>query len=156
MMKLLKKLPSRVLLFSWLSAVAAGMAGAAEKQPQSVQVSIGTILASNQNDEFDTKLKALETQLKVMKYRSYRLLKNESQTVPWQGEKVFEIPGGRSLAVTPQEFKENRISVKVRLTQGQKPVIDTTVRIPNKGNFIVAGPPHEGGVLVLSISAATQ
>jgi len=155
-MKLLKKLPSRVLLFSWLSAVAAGMAGAAEKQPQSVQVSIGTILASNQNDEFDTKLKALETQLKVMKYRSYRLLKNESQTVPWQGEKVFEIPGGRSLAVTPQEFKENRISVKVRLTQGQKPVIDTTVRIPNKGNFIVAGPPHEGGVLVLSISAATQ
>ena len=155
-MKLLKKLPSRVLLFSWLSAVAAGMAGAAEKQPQSVQVSIGTILASNQNDEFDTKLKALETQMKVMKYRSYRLLKNESQTVPWQGEKVFEIPGGRSLAVTPQEFKENRISVKVRLTQGQKPVIDTTVRIPNKGNFIVAGPPHEGGVLVLSISAATQ
>jgi len=155
-MKLLKKLPSQVLLFSWLSAVAAGMVGAAEKQPQSVQVSIGTILASNQNDEFDAKLKTLETQLKVMKYRSYRLLKNESQTVPWQGEKVFEIPGGRSLAVTPQEFKDNRISVKVRLTQGQKPVIDTTVRIPNKGNFIVAGPPHEGGVLVLSISAATQ
>lgn len=155
-MKLLKKLPSRVLLFSWLSAVAAGIVGAAEKQPQSVQVSIGTILASNQNDEFDAKLKTLETQLKVMKYRSYRLLKNESQTVPWQGEKVFEIPGGRSLAVTPQEFKDNRISVKVRLTQGQKPVIDTTVRIPNKGNFIVAGPPHEGGVLVLSISAATQ
>jgi hypothetical protein len=156
MMKLPKKLPSRVLLFSWLSAVAAGIVGAAEKQPQSVQVSIGTILASNQNDEFDAKLKTLETQLKVMKYRSYRLLKNESQTVPWQGEKVFEIPGGRSLAVTPQEFKDNRISVKVRLTQGQKPVIDTTVRIPNKGNFIVAGPPHEGGVLVLSISAATQ
>ena len=155
-MKLLKKLPSRVLLFSWLSAVAAGIVGAAEKQPQSVQVSIGTILASNQNDEFDAQLKSLETQLKVMKYRSYRLLKNESQAVPWKGEKVFEIPGGRSLAVTPQEFKDNRISVKVRLTQGQKPVIDTTVRIPNKGNFIVAGPPHEGGVLVLSISAATQ
>ena len=155
-MKLLKKLPSRVLLFSWLSAVAAGIVGAAEKQPQSVQVSIGTILASNQNDEFDAKLKTLETQLKVMKYRSYRLLKNESQTVPWKGEKVFEIPGGRSLAVTPQEFKDNRISVKVRLTQGPKPVIDTTVWIPNKSNFIVAGPPHEGGVLVLSISAATQ
>ena len=155
-MKLLKKLPSRVLLFSWLAAGAAGLVGAAEKQPESVQVSIGTILASNQNDEFDAKLKTLETQLKVMKYRSYRLLKNESQTVPWKGDKVFEIPGGRSLTVTPQEFKDSRISVKVRLTQGQKPVIDTTVGIPNKGNFILAGPPHEGGVLVLSISAATQ
>ena len=155
-MKVLKKLPSRVLLFSWLSAVAVGMLGAAEKQPQSVQVSIGTILASNQNDEFDAKLKGMETQLKVLKYRSYRLLNNESQTVPWQGEKVFEIPGGRSLNVTPQVFQDNRISLKVRLTQGKKPVLDTTVRIPNRGNFILGGPPHEGGVLVLSISAAAQ
>lgn len=155
-MKLLKKLPSRVLLFSWLSAVAAGMLGAAEKQPQSVQVNIGTILASNQSDEFDANLKGLETQLRVLKYRSYRLLKNDSQTVPWRGEKVFEIPGGRSLTVTPQGFQDNRISLKVRLTQGQKPVLDTTVKIPNKGNFILGGPPHEGGALVLSISAAAQ
>ncbi|MGH7855289.1 MAG: hypothetical protein ACREP3_17695 [Candidatus Binatia bacterium] len=156
MMKLLKKLPSRVLLFSLLSAIAGGMLGAAEKQPQAVRVSIGTILASNQNDEFDAKLKGMETQLKVLKYRSYRLLKNESQTVPWRGEKVFEIPGGRSLTVTPQEFQDNRVSVKVRLMQGQKPVLDTTVKIPNKGNFILGGPPHEGGALVLSISASAQ
>ena len=155
-MKLPKTLPSRVLLFSWLSLAAAAMLGAAEKQPQSVQVSIGTILASNQNDEFDVKLKGMEPQLKVLKYRSYRLLKNESQTVPWRGEKVFEIPGGRSLTVTPQEFRDNRISMKVRLTQGQKPVLDTTVRIPDRGNFILGGPPHEGGALVLSISAARQ
>ena len=155
-MKLLKKLPSRVLLFSWLMLVAAGILGAAEKQPQAVQVSIGTILASNQNDEFDAKLKGMETQLKVLKYRSYRLLKNESQTVPWRGEKTFEIPGGRSLTVTPQEFQDNRVSIKVRLTQGQKPLLDTTVKIPNKGNFILGGPPHEGGALVLSISASAQ
>lgn len=155
-MKLLKKLPSRVLLFSWLTCAAAGMLGAAEKQPQSVQVSIGTILASNQSDEVDAKLKGMESQLKVLKYRSYRLLKTESQVVPWRGEKTFEIPGGRSLTVIPQEFQENRVSLKVRLTQGQKPVLDTTVKIPNKGNFILGGPPHEGGVLVLSISAGTQ
>ena len=153
---MLKKLLNQVLLFSSLSAVTVGMLGAAEKQPQSVQVSIGTILASNQNDEFDAKLKGLETQLKVLKYRSYRLLNNENQTVPWQGERVFAIPGGRSLTVTPQIFQDNRISLKVRLTQGQKPLLDTTVKIPNKGNFILGGPPHEGGALVLSISAAAQ
>jgi hypothetical protein len=155
MMKLLKKLPSPALLFSCL-LVAAGTLGAAEKQPQTVQVTIGTILASNQNDDFDAKLKGMEAQLKVLKYRSYRLLKNESQTAPWRGEKIFEIPGGRTLTVTPQEFRDNQVSVKVRLTQDQKPALDTTVKIPNKRNFILAGPPHEGGVLVLSISAATQ
>jgi hypothetical protein len=155
MMKLLKKLPSRVLLFSSL-ILAVGVLPAAEKQPQSVQVSIGTILASNHSDEFDAKLKGMESQLKVLKYRSYRLLKSESQTVPWRGERVFEIPGGRSLTVTPQEFQENRVSMKVRLTQGQKPLLDTNVKIPNKGNFLLGGPPHEGGALVLSISAGAQ
>ena len=155
-MKLLNKLPSRALLFSWLTLAAAGTLGAAEKQPQSVQVSIGTILASNQNDEFDAKLKGMESQLKVLKYRSYRLLKNDSQTVPWHGEKVFDIPGGRSLTVTPQEFQDNRVSLKVRLTEKQKPLLDTVVKIPNKGNFILGGPAHEGGALVLSISAGVQ
>ena len=40
-MKLLKKLPGRVPLFSWLMLVAAGILGAAEKQPQAVQVKEG-------------------------------------------------------------------------------------------------------------------
>lgn len=155
-MKLLKNLHARVLLFSLLSAVAAGRLVAAEKPAQPVRVSIGTILASNQSDEFDAQLKGLESQLRVLKYRSYRLLKNESQSVPWQGNKTFEIPGGRFLNVAPQERRDDRISLKVRLTQGQKPLLDTTVRIPNKGNFLLGGPPHEGGALVLSISASAE
>jgi len=76
--------------------------------------------------------------------------------VPWQGTKSFEIPGGRLLTVAPQEYQNNRVSLKVRLTEGDKPVLDTAVGIQNKGNFILAGPPHEGGTLVLLISAAAQ
>jgi hypothetical protein len=155
-MKLLKKPPLRVLLFSLLSMLAVAVTGTAQKQPQNVEVRIGAILASNQSDEFDARLKGLEKQLRVLKYRSYRLLKEESQNIPWQGNKLFEIPGGRSLMVAPQEFQDNRIGLTVRQTDGKKPLLDTTVRIANKGNFILGGPPHEGGVLVLSISAAVQ
>ena len=155
-MRTLTKLRSPVLLFSLALLVAAGWAGAADKNPQSVQVTIRSILAGNKSDEFDPKLKDMEQQLKALKHRSYRSLKDDSQSVPWQGSKSFEIPGGRSLTVVPQEFQDNRIALKVRLTQGDKPVIDTTVKIPNKGNFILGGPAHEGGTLVLSISAAVQ
>jgi hypothetical protein len=123
---------------------------------QAVRVKIGTILANNQSDEFDPKLNTMKNQLKVMKYRSYRLLKEDVQNVPWQGNASFEIPGGRLLVVTPQEFRNKQISLKVRLQHGDKPVVDTTVRLNNGGNFLLGGPPHEGGVLVLSISAATQ
>jgi hypothetical protein len=70
-------------------------------------------------------------------------LKDDSKSVAWQGTQSFDIPGGRTLTVVPQEFQDNRISLKVRLTQGDKPVVDTTVKIANKGNFILGGPPHE-------------
>jgi hypothetical protein len=154
-MKRLKKLLSAALLFSLFAVSASAWAAAAD--PQSVQVTIGTILASNQTDEFDPRLKGMEKQLRVLKYRSYRLLKDETQDVPWRGDRNFDIPGGRSLSVTPQQFRNNRISLKVRLTEREKPLLDTTVTVPNKGNFLyLGGPPHEGGTLVLSISASAQ
>ncbi len=155
-MKQRKNLLKAALLFSLLMAVAVSWVQAADKNSQLVRVTIGIILASNQNDEFDVKLKSMEKQLKVLKYRSYRSLKNESRDVAWRANGIFDVPGGRSLSVTPQELRNNRIALKVRLTQGQKPLLDTTVRIPNKGNFIFGGPPQDGGALVLSISAATE
>lgn len=151
-----KNLLKAALLFSLLMFVAVAWIQAADKNPQLVRVTIGIILASNQNDDFDAKLKPMEKQLKVLKYRSYRSLKDESQEVAWRTNGVFEVPGGRFLTVAPQELRNNRIALKVRLTEGQKPLIDTTVRIPNRGNFILGGPPHEGGALVLSISAAAE
>lgn len=129
---------------------------AADNNSETVRVKIGTIFANNQSDDFDPKLKAMRNQLKVMKYRSYRLLKEETQNVAWQGSGVFDIPGGRSLVVAPQEFRDKQIALKVRLQHGDKPVLDTTVRIKSGGNFLLGGPPHEGGALVLSISATTR
>jgi len=143
-------------LFSSLTFFVAAYLRAAENSPQTVSVKIETILASNQSGEFDSRLKALEKQLRVLKYRSYRLLKEESKDVPSQGSASFEIPGGRSLIVWPQDFRNQQVALKVRLQGGQKPLLDTTIRLPNKGNFILGGPPHDGGVLVLSISANVQ
>ena len=156
-MNLLGRILKRTLLFSCLLCLAAAYsANAAENSSQTVRVKIGTILANNQDDEIDPKLSKMKNQLKVMKYRSYRLLKEETQNVAWQGNAIFEIPGGRSLVVTPQEFRNKQLALKVRLQHGDKPVVDTTVRLNNGGNFLLGGPPHEGGALVLSISATAR
>jgi len=156
-MSLPGRMLNRALLFSYLICLAAAYsANAAESSSQIVRVKIGTILANNDTDEIDPKLRKMRNQLKVMKYRSYRLLKEETQNVAWQINAVFDIPGGRSLVVTPQEFRDKQIALKVHLQHGDKPVLDTTVRMKNGGNFLLGGPPHEGGALVLSISATTQ
>ena len=146
----------RVLLFSILCCFVSALVGAAEITSQIVQVKIGAILASNQGEEFDARLAPLEKQLKLMKYRSYRLLKEESQKVQRKGNATFDIPGGRSLVVTPQESGTKQLALRVHLQQGGKPLIDTTVRLKSGGNFLLGGPPHEGGALVISISATAQ
>jgi hypothetical protein len=153
-MILLRNLLKPSLLSSLL--LLAVCAEGAENGSKSVQVKIGTILASNESDQFDARLKPMERQLKVMKYRSYRLLKEDSQSVPWNDNATFEIPGGRSLAVSPQDSKDKQIALKVRLTEGTKPLLDTTVRLQGRGYFLLGGPPHEGGALVISISASAQ
>jgi hypothetical protein len=153
-MILLRNLLKTSLLSSLL--LLAVCAEGAESGSKPVQVKIGTILASNESDQFDVRLKPMERQLKVMKYRSYRLLKEDSQSVPWNDNVTFEIPGGRSLAVSPQDSKDKQIALKVRLTEGTKPLLDTTVRLQGRGYFLLGGPPHEGGALVISISASAQ
>ena len=151
-MTLLRNLLKPGLLSSLLFL--AVYADGAENGSKPVQVKIGTILASNETDQFDARLKPMERQLKVMKYRSYRLLKEDIQSVPWNDNATFEIPGGRSLAVSPQDSKDKQIALKVRLTEGTKPLLDTTVRLQGRGYFLLGGPPHEGGALVISISAS--
>ena len=156
--KLPQSLLQAALLFSLWAVFASASAGAAEaeKSQPAVQLKIGTILATNQADCLDSQLSKMKQQLEVIKYRCYRLIREESKKSTWQNNAVFEIPGGRSLLVTPQELRNNRISLKVRLLEGEKPIVDTTVRFPNRGNFLLGGPAHEGGVLILSISAMTR
>jgi hypothetical protein len=146
----------RNLLFSFLLAFCSVDLSAAEKAQKEVQVQVGIILASNESDCLDPKLSRMKSQLEVIKYRCYHLLNEQIQKVPWQSNVVFEIPGGRFLVVMPQEFRNNRLSLKVRLLEGEKPLLDTTVRLRNRGNFLLGGPPHDSGVLIISISGTIQ
>ena len=151
------KLTTKVLLFNFFLCWAAALTlEAAEKSFQSVQITIKTISASKKGNEFDAQLAPLEKQLKALNYRSYRLLKEETKTAPWQGNANFEIPGGRLLTVKPQEVTNNQLGLRVQLKKSDKPQLDTTVRLSNGGNFILGGPPHEDGVLVLSITASAR
>ena len=155
-MKLPRSLLRASRLFSLGVALYSSPLGAAEPAPQPVQLKIGTILATNQADCLDSQLAKMKQQLEVIKYRCYRLVREDVQKAAWQANSVFEIAGGRSLVVTPAEYRNNRIALKVRLLEGEKPIVDTTVRFPNRGNFLLGGPAHEGGVLILSISAMAQ
>ncbi|HXQ21276.1 MAG TPA: hypothetical protein VN812_06350 [Candidatus Acidoferrales bacterium] len=121
-----------------------------------VEVRIGAVLASNSGNEFDARLASLQRQFDTLfRYTSYRLVKEERQQVPWGGKVAFDIPGGRYLLVIPREFKNERISMKVMLIEGSRPVVDTALSLRNHATFLVGGPQQHEGVLILSIGADT-
>jgi hypothetical protein len=121
-----------------------------------VEVRIGAVLASNSGKEFDPRLVALHQQFNTLfPYSSYRLVKEARQRVPWGGKVGFDIPGGRYVLVVPKEFKNDRVSMKVMLIEGARPIVDTALSLRNHATFLVGGPRQAEGVLILSIGADT-
>ena len=121
-----------------------------------VDISIGAVLASNSGKEFDQRLASLHRQFKTLfPYSSYRLVKEEHQQVAWGGKAGFDIPGGRYVLVVPREFKNDRITMKVMVLEGARPIVDTVLSLRNHGTFLVGGPRQPDGVLILSIGADT-
>jgi hypothetical protein len=121
-----------------------------------VEVRIGAVLASNSGKEFDPRLVAMHRQFTTLfPYSSYRLVKEQRQQVQWGGKVGFDIPGGRYVLVIPRESKNGRVWMKVMLIDGSRPMIDTMLSLRDHATFLVGGPHHDDGVLILSIGADT-
>jgi hypothetical protein len=119
-----------------------------------VEVRIGAVFASNTEQTFDQRLATLRRQFDTLfPYTSYRLIKEERRTVAWGRQAGFDLPGGRYLLVIPREYKDGRISMKLMLVEGSRPLFDTVVGLRNQGTFLVGGPRHQDGVLIIAIGA---
>jgi len=119
-----------------------------------VEVRIGAVLASNSGKEFDQRLASLHRQFNTLfSYSSYHLVKEERQRVPWGARAGFDIPGGRYVLVIPREYKNDRVSMKVMVIEGTRPIVDTVLSLRNHATFLVGGPRQADGVLILSIGA---
>lgn len=144
-----------------LSAVLCGAATlAAQETDAGVEVRIGAVVASNAahaEPTFDQRLASLRRQFNsLFPYTSYQLIKEERRTVAWGRQAGFDLPGGRYLLVIPREYKDGRVSMKLILVEGSRPLIDTVLGLRDQGTFLVGGPRHKDGVLIIAIGADTK
>lgn len=121
-----------------------------------VVVTTRIVMASNQGV---ANLKGADTaglreSLRLFPYTSYRLLQHEVRPVSMAKMVEFPVPGERHLLVQPTEFKNGRVSLHVMLMQGRKILVNTALKLRDGGEFVVAGPHHENGVLFLAIGAS--
>jgi hypothetical protein len=115
---------------------------------------IGAVFASNTEQVFDPRLAKMRLQFDTLfPYTSYRLIKEERRTVAWGRQAGFDLPGGRYLLVIPREYKDGRVSMKLMMVEGSRPLFDTVVGLRNQGTFLIGGPRHQDGVLIIAIGA---
>ncbi len=146
-----------LMLSAWIgcSAVAWGQERT-DGQDGAVEVRIGAVVASNSGQAFDQRLIALQRQFtSLFAYSSYRLIREERRRVAWKREAEFSLPGGRLLLVMPREYKDGRVALSLMLAHGTRPLVNTALALRNHGTFLVAGPHHEDGVLIIAIGAST-
>ncbi|MEE2749867.1 MAG: hypothetical protein VX519_00425 [Myxococcota bacterium] len=88
------------------------------------------------------------------RYEHFELLdRNEFQLVP-ERAKTFSVTGGREVTVTLLQRGPERARLRIQVFKKSKKLVDTTVAVHRNGTFIVAGPRHGEGILVLPITAS--
>jgi hypothetical protein len=139
------------MLFGPGARLAAGLAvGVLAFHPLAVAgdrltIQVTTVRATD-SGACDPKLEPLRARLrKVAGYTSYRALADETRRVGWHSEEEFQIPGGRSLLLWPKSMQDHRVVLQVRLLDGTRRLVDTQVRLRNRG-FMVFGLGRDGHV----------
>ena len=124
-----------------------------QKQAEVVQISLWTVHATNKKQGVDGGLKRIAKHLRNLNYTGFVLLGKEKAGLQAQGKKQFNIVGEKVVEVTVLDRNEKRARVRVQVHSPKGKLLDTTVSIRRNGFFMVAGPKHKKGVLVLPIFA---
>ncbi len=148
-----------VIVLSFAAPAAANSATGdlfAEKKSatgEAVKIRVWTVHASNQTKGVGEGLERIEKHLRNLNYEGFSLLSKDGAAVAPKASKKFNVVGDKSVKVTVLSKDEKRARVRVQVTSPKGKLLDTTVSIRRNGFFMVAGPRHKKGVLVLPIFA---
>jgi hypothetical protein len=156
----------RLALFSALLAMVPGLAAADEtlsvasgelyaEQAKSdkVEISIRVVHATSAHSRIDPRLQNLTKYLSHLKYTGYELLQTHTAELGESGKQTFTIEGGFKVTIELLAKEDSRVRMRVVMARGSDKLLDTTLSVNRNGTFIVAGPKHQGGILVLPLTA---
>jgi len=121
---------------------------------ESVFLQTQIILASNQPGKgIDPQLSALAHQLRVVfKYTAYQLISSPGGSLvtgkPWS----TPLPENRVLEVILLGREKGFSRLGVKIFEGRRALLDTTLRLRMGGTFLLGGPPYREGVLIIALT----
>ena len=143
-----------VLLMAGAPAVSFAQAPRPASAPVSGRVSVEVMVvqATNKHQRVDAELRTVMQSLRHLRFTGFSVLSTNKVSVGDRGDASINVAGGRRLKVNLIEVDEKQAKLRFQLFKGDKKVMDTTVSIRRNRTFIVAGPKHEDGVLILPLT----
>jgi hypothetical protein len=127
---------------------------AAAESADRVSIKGTMILASNSPGKSDPRLRPYESKLRrLFKFEQYRFLGEGQSMVAIPGETSLSLGGGFRLEVQASAAGKGRIRAQVGWTRGKTRLIRTTVVMQKGTPTILGGPAHEGGNLIVILTA---
>lgn len=140
-----------------VAMLAAAPSTAVAQPVNGVAVEVVTVLASNIDSVVDPRLRTHQSYFGTFPYSSYRLLRKQTQYVPWGGRARFNLPGRGELRVWPKAREESGVALNLALRgAGRRRLVDTSVCLQDHRVLLVGGPRHQYGVLILLIGASAS
>lgn len=123
-----------------------------EPMARKVQVDLMVVYANNESNKVDPSLEPVMQQLRFTPFKSFTLLQNQTSSLEVGEEANFSIAGGRRIKIELLSRDEKQAKIRLRMFTGGEKKLDTTVSIWRNRSFMVAGPHHQEGRLVLPIT----
>ena len=157
--------PSRTLL-AWLLGIlvllsAAAFPGDALAQGRrggpaahaagKVQVTLLEVAATDSHVGVDPRLAPFSSHLAFLRYKGYDLLDTHRLDLGPGGEQSLSITGGRRVSILLLARNPERAQFRIQITSQRGKLLDTTLSVNRNGTFIVAGPKHNDGILILPL-----
>lgn len=117
-----------------------------------VAVEVMVVYATNSGDRVDPELRSVMQQLRFTRYRSFTRLETHDASLRAGEESAFTIAGGRRVKIELITHDAEQAKIRLRMFNDGGKLLDTTVSIHRNRSFMVAGPRHEDGVLIIPIT----
>jgi hypothetical protein len=130
-----------------------GAVVAAAAAAHALQVQITTVRAA-EHGRSDAELEELRPRLRrLVGYRSFQVVREERRQCAWKTPETFKIPGGHMLNVVLKGMRDEAVVMQVKLLDRRRPLIDTDVRLQNRGVMLFAidhqATPVNGALIIM-------
>lgn len=118
-----------------------------------IEIELMVVHATNAHERVDPELRPVLQHLRFLQFKGFTLLSLDEQQVAVGAGHTFPVVGGRRVTIDVIERDDKQVKMRVRMFKESGMFLDTTIRIHRNKSFMVGGPDHDGGKLLLPITA---